>query len=335
MTQQINCPVCGTLATTVPPNEDSHEYDCPRCGKYSISGSLEAELAHKNLTQSQIGLLSGHLREATLYNGKHELITSYLFDLLESELPKSVPEKQNKLLNALEKQMPKPGSDFRINLENDIALAWAADTDEFKFHLQTLAERKLISINQSGNQELDDFTGWRVKILGKGWEYVEKQSTDFSSKSKVQVFVAMKFGDKKLDKIFDEFIVTALENSGYRPYRVDRDKKNTEKIDNKIVSEIKNSRFLVADVTGQRQSVYYEAGFAQGLGIPVIWGVKNNEVGDLHFDTRQYAHLTWENGPELAKKLEEAVLAQIGRGNYRPEGQKRLASTPLQSLLNL
>lgn len=333
MEQCVTCPICKTPAKSIPTVGDYYEYSCPRCGIYSICGSLEAELAHKNMTQTEIGLLSGHLKEATLYNGKHELITTYLFDLLEKELPKSVPEKQNKLLRALEKILPTPGSEIIINLQKDVALAWAANEDELKFHLQTLQQRKLISIASSDNQELDDFVGWRLKILGKGWDYLDEHNTDFSSK--FQAFVAMKFGNSELDDIYDNFIEGTLENSGYKAYRVDRDKENTEKIDNKIIAEIKDSRFVVADVTGQRQSVYYEAGFAQGLGIPVIWAVNEKEVDKLHFDTRQYPHLVWKDGPELAKKLEEAVLAQVGRGSWRTERESFSAPISLQTLLDI
>jgi hypothetical protein len=42
---------------------------------------------------------------------------------------------------------------------------------------------------------------------------------------------------------------------------------------------------LVADFTGQRGGVYWEAGFAQGLGIPVIRTCKSDELWKLHFDT--------------------------------------------------
>jgi nucleoside 2-deoxyribosyltransferase len=49
------------------------------------------------------------------------------------------------------------------------------------------------------------------------------------------------------------------------PVRVDFVEHN-EQICDKIVAEIRTCQFLVADVTLQRAGVYFEAGFAMGLG---------------------------------------------------------------------
>jgi nucleoside 2-deoxyribosyltransferase len=51
--------------------------------------------------------------------------------------------------------------------------------------------------------------------------------------------------------------------------RVDREHFG-DRIDDRIIAEIRRCRFIVADFTGQRGGVYFEAGFALGLGKPVI-----------------------------------------------------------------
>ncbi len=91
-------------------------------------------------------------------------------------------------------------------------------------------------------------------------------------------------------------------DGGYRAIRIDREEHN-EKIDDRIVAEIRKSSLLVADVTGQRNGVYFEAGFAMGLGIPVIWTCQEEEIKKLHFDTRQYSHIKWREPQELREKL--------------------------------
>jgi hypothetical protein len=303
-------------------NRDFYSIDCPRCGKFEISGSFIEIVKNKELSSAQIGLLSGHIRDANL-NHQQLTLDEYNTDANEnhfekwlSELSKTTTEKQNKLLIALEKLMPEPGETIIISLDTDISLslAWAASKNELKFHLKTLHEREFIYLYSNGNEDLDDFAGREVKILGKGWERLEKISTDIGHSA--QVFVAMRIGDNELDSTFDEFIEPAIRNSGYKPYRVDRDDKNMERIDNKIIAEIKNSRFLIADVTKHRNSVYYEAGFAQGLGIPVIWTVRKGDhlPSKMAFDTRQLPHIFWEDGQELGERLSEAILAQIGQG---------------------
>ena len=118
--------------------------------------------------------------------------------------------------------------------------------------------------------------------------------------------------DPSMDKAWEEGIKPALEAAGYRPYRVDMEP-HLDRIDAKIQAEIKDSRFIVADVTGQRQGVYFEAGYAMGLGLPVVWSVKNDELGKVHFDTRQYNHVVWKNPDDLKTQLADRVVAVIGR----------------------
>src|SRR5439155_2976868 len=78
-------------------------------------------------------------------------------------------------------------------------------------------------------------------------------------------FVAMSF-DRSLDPAFTDGIVPAIEvDCGFRVIRVDRVPHN-ESITDLIIAGIRSAEFVVADFTLQRQGVYYEAGFAQGLG---------------------------------------------------------------------
>ena len=88
-------------------------------------------------------------------------------------------------------------------------------------------------------------------------------------------------------------------------------KEHNDKICDAIVAEIRKSRFVVADFTGHRGGVYFEAGFALGLGIPVIWTCKKEELPKTHFDTRQYNHIDWENEGDLFIRLKNRIEATI------------------------
>lgn len=74
---------------------------------------------------------------------------------------------------------------------------------------------------------------------------------------------------------------------------------------------IKSSKAVIADFTGNRTAVYYEAGFAMGLGIPVIWTCKKVDVDKLSFDTRQYPHIIWENEDDLYNQVLNRLKAKI------------------------
>jgi nucleoside 2-deoxyribosyltransferase len=85
-------------------------------------------------------------------------------------------------------------------------------------------------------------------------------------------------------------------------------------ISDEMIAEIRHSRFLIADYTEQRNGVYFEAGFALGLGLPVIPTCREDEVEKLHFDIRHMNTLTWTQPKELVESLSKRIRAVIGDG---------------------
>jgi len=126
--------------------------------------------------------------------------------------------------------------------------------------------------------------------------------------------------DGELKSAYDKGIKLAIEGAGYKPLRID-EQHFTGKIDDRIISEIRRSLFVVADFSkgkdGARGGVYYEAGFAKGLGLKVIFTCRKTDLNDVHFDTRQYNHIVWENSDDLRKQLEERITAVIGDGPHK------------------
>ena len=107
------------------------------------------------------------------------------------------------------------------------------------------------------------------------------------------------------------------------PLRIDRVHHN-EKICDKLIAEIRTSHFLIADVTLQRAGVYFEAGFAMGLGRPVIWTCRQDDMKNVHFDTRQYSHVVWTDPYDLRTKLADRIKATISGGDVRILSTRRL-----------
>ncbi len=110
-------------------------------------------------------------------------------------------------------------------------------------------------------------------------------------------------------------IDNGIRNAGYKPFRVDQ-KQHNNKIDDEIIAGIRGSKFLVADLTGHRGGVYYEAGFAQGLGLEVIWLCRSTDMEKMHFDIRQYNTIFWEQDKlaDLTKALKDRIEARFGHG---------------------
>jgi len=301
------CPVCKLENQKVIAERDSGDkvtYDCSRCGRYTISGTAEAVAERKDKSAE----LSGWLRGRNLSGIEIPMLTSSFLEEVIKTLPSYSPlEKQSKLLKAIELLTAYPGKEVVLIPEHEASLAWAENEKEFEYYIKSLMDRGLIEVSNASRRTLSDPL-YPVIITAAGWEHLETDESNLASKT--QAFIAMSF-DKALLPVYENAIAPAIVSTGYRPYRVDS-KPHLERIDAKIIAEIKNSRFIVADVTQQKAGVYYEAGFAHGLGIPVIWCVRHDDLDNVHFDTRQYNHILWEAEDELKEKLRDVILATIG-----------------------
>jgi nucleoside 2-deoxyribosyltransferase len=114
----------------------------------------------------------------------------------------------------------------------------------------------------------------------------------------------------EMTPIFEEGFLPALRDAGFEVILVNRIPHN-DKIDDRIIAEIRRSGLVVADFTGQRQNVYFEAGFALGLGRHLICTCRTGSERDLHFDIRQYNHVVWNDAADLRQKLRYRVEATI------------------------
>ena len=74
-----------------------------------------------------------------------------------------------------------------------------------------------------------------------------------------------------------------------------------------MFEEIQTCKFLVADFTYQNAGVYYEAGYAKGIGKTVIHICRSDEFCKLHFDVKQIQFVTWDNAEDLSQKLEKQI----------------------------
>jgi nucleoside 2-deoxyribosyltransferase len=125
----------------------------------------------------------------------------------------------------------------------------------------------------------------------------------------------MWFDDSTLDA-WNNGLQKGISEAGFEPLRINM-KEHVNKICDEIIAEIRRSRFVVADYTGQRGGVYYEAGFAAGLGLPAILTCRKNEMDKLHFDIRQYNCIDWQTPEELAQRPQVRIEAVIGDGPSR------------------
>ena len=76
-----------------------------------------------------------------------------------------------------------------------------------------------------------------------------------------------------------------------------------------LLKYIKDSKFVVADLTHQNNGAYFEEGYAMGLGKPVIQLCKKDV--QLHFDIAQKNTIMWETEENIPQKLCNRIKATI------------------------
>jgi hypothetical protein len=179
----------------------------------------------------------------------------------------------------------------------DYPIGLARDGDELKYLLEKAIQMELLEHQGS----------WAVRLGLAGWKRVGQLRV--AEPDATRAFVAMRFTEE-LRPAFEEGFQPALLTTGFSPLRIDLVQHN-DKIDDRIIAEIRKCGLLVADFTGQRQNVYFEAGFALGLARQVIWSCREAEVRRLHFDIRQYNFVVWRDPGHLREMLRARIEATM------------------------
>jgi len=120
----------------------------------------------------------------------------------------------------------------------------------------------------------------------------------------------MEYGDEELDAVVRDHWKAAVHETGFDLRRLD-DQPAAGLLDDRLRVEILTSRFLIADLTHRNAGAYWEAGFAEGLGKPVIYSCRRDVFDEkgTHFDTNHHLTVIWE--PNDLDRSCEALKATI------------------------
>jgi len=290
-------------------------HNSPRAGGwYVITGSAVEIIKH--LDGRQKAYLTTWLVEQRHLGVTEPAVTTAVVSRFRNGAPRSIIARRDSLLKAISNKSSGLGETVRYS-DSGILDYILAETESLKM-MEVSALVNFCVADRLLSEPFKDY----VALTFDGHSRLEELS--LKSSSATQAFVAMWFGSE-VAAAYSEGIEPAIIEAGYKPMRIDQ-KEHNNKIDDEIIAEIRRSRFLVADFTCglmdsggtltaiPRGGVYYEAGFAQGLGIPVIWCCREDHIGHVHFDTRQFNHITWKTPEELREKLRNRIGAVLGDG---------------------
>jgi hypothetical protein len=332
------CPIWKTPADRIEVQGGFSTYVSSRAGgQFEITASAITMIGEDFPGWKKIAL-SEDIFLANLQHLTPRIDSSYL-DNLQRPALLPISKKFDRFFTALVDVYPSIGQLFdhrtvfsRENFDYFLAATNAPDASRAENHevlrllLDAAFDRGFL---QRANASPDNM----IRLTTAGWEH--KESLGLSIGIGNQIFVAMWFGSSELREFYNNGIKPAVEGAGYDCVRID-DTEHNGKIDDQIIAEIRKSKALIADITcglsrpegewgkseivgAPRGGVYFEAGFAAGINIPVIWTVKQS-VADIenvtHFDVRQFNQIRWdkEDLPEFGRRLKNRIEATIGRG---------------------
>jgi hypothetical protein len=335
------CVVCrmpAYIVENILDDDKIAEVLCTRCGSYSIPFQTWHHPKWRHLRPIQIANISGYIRE----NPGLKIQSEQDIDFLSQLSTPAVADKAHKLLAVIARNYPIPGASLQIDcgfIDNQahmhfansassfqsdpngdraalrmfpaLSASWSQNGAELRFLLIDYLMRGVGFLELMSSSDREPQV--RFKVTAKGWDHLQSAGLSNSTTG----FVAMWFDDS-MNLAWEQAFYPAIKAAGYTPFRIDK-KEHNNKIDDEIMASIRGARFIVADFTGQRGGVYFEAGFAHGLGKPVIWTVRSDWLRKLHFDTRQFNHIAWKKSRlnELRDALMLRIEATIGRGPLR------------------
>jgi len=318
------CLLCGSKNCKIEtaPFHDAQRINCKDCYRFFINDSVtkgsEADLRKRYGMIYEFLLKNGDTKGTDLYLFFYQLPNDPKRDnpmyIDVSELmknyPKNVGAKLDRILLNLAIKYPNIGDDFRFEeLPHGLLFLETCQETELCTLLEYMQDAKFFTVKNEGSFH-------RCKLTAKAWERINElgQRSDVNNKD---VFVAMSFSDETSPT--REAIRKAIENSTFSASFMD------EIIHNKqIVPEmlrfIKESRFLIMDISDPNYGAYYEAGYAAGMGKEVIITCKEDifnkkdygspleeKAFKPHFDIAQKQILRWKDEGDLTKQLEQWI----------------------------
>ncbi len=336
--ENCKCAVCGANSNKQADYDDmSVFYICPVCGRYEIQFDLSANEMPFNLNQlssyfTYNGFKWGDNNHRYYTNRNKEWCDEWrekyksgdnthghpVFlseENIKNWYPKTFAEKIDRILLFLNKQIRHIGDDAILKTQE---LYSAFFVDRYDYNTEKHTERDSNAQLKQADYMLDYLIGKKY-INAKRWNEDERVvlsllPAGYSRIDELQkntadgrnVLVAMKFGEDT--KAVREAIRSGIHNAGYIPIFIDEVQHN-DFITPELLKHIKNSKFVVVDLTHQNNGAYFEEGYAMGIGKPVIQLCRKDVT--LHFDIAQKNTIMWDTESDIPQRLTNRIIATI------------------------
>jgi len=172
--------------------------------------------------------------------------------------------------------------------------------------------------NKTSGTSFSDFAKRRRNVYPR----LEKEAEERLPQNRIRVFVVMpiqgdEFGsqtEQQIKREYDErfqVIEEVLQEFGCVAIRIDKQQHLGDLV-SRIKQEIQRARFVIADLTDERPSCYFEVGYAEALGRPVLHVASRESImapgaaTKIHFDIHSNVRF-FTNHAQLADEVKAAV----------------------------
>ncbi len=281
---------------------EAAHYDCPLCGVFSLTMSALPVILEKiSASKRRSAVLSHAVRKAQRGRRDPLLDEEFVLKILEMDRLPSPSEQVDNLVAWLAENAEYPGHKLILSPTPNRADIGAPSDEAWFMIVKHLLDRKLAdgSIYPGGRNAT-------LNLSVEGWSYYDEIARKgFRTRKAV---MAMPFGYEALNNVYDTCFKPAVKRTGFELIRLD-EAAPAGSIDDRLRVEIRTSRFLIADLTLGNQGAYWEAGFAEGIGKPVIYTCERSffkqeppyqDSGGIHFDTGHLHTVIWDYGDTAA-----------------------------------
>lgn len=302
MEQDVKCPVCLSLdeyrCIRTPFLHDALLFNCEVCGKFAVSRTAiddYLDLRMPGMTPMRRAALSHKIRQFTDNDERPSLwTTDNLSDFCEGDNVLPTPSQQVvNIIRYIGERIEESGKTLG-KLPPSFHAAVGSPNRSFCMDLVIEIERRGLITCTSMQALSGPPMVHQVGLTLSGWDiYEQEKSGKISTKTG---FMALRFGDVILDALLKDHIKPAVNSLGY--HLVDmRDVSKAGIIDNLMRVQIRDSAFVLADLTHENAGAYWEAGYAEGLGKPVLYICEKAKFDERksHFDTNHCTTVLWES----------------------------------------
>jgi hypothetical protein len=207
------------------------------------------------------------------------------------------------------------GEGYFVDDVTDTPLIGAFSRDMFDDLLKELVASGLVKrVGQASIPNPRDagvLSGFTYSLTLTGWErYEAERRGRFAG---LYGFIAMKFGDPVLDPMVEAVIKPAVRGGiGYDLVDL-RNVSRAGVIDNILRTQIRDAAFVLVDLTHDNSGAYWEAGYAEGLGKPVVYLCEQSkfDAARTHFDTNHCTTVMWSAA--APQRFTEVLVATLRR----------------------